>query len=612
MKEDTLPKLFFRNRNLFGKKIALREKELGIWQRVTWEEYWDHVSHFALGLREMGLKKGDKLSILGDNCKEWLYADLAAQSSSAVTVGIYPTDVASQVAYILSDSESRFVVVKDQEQTDKVLQTKGDLPLLEKIIVVDMKGLRRYRDPMIISFKEVEDLGRRTSRSQPALFERMVWDTVPEDIGIIVYTSGTTGQPKGAMISQKNVLSMIEGLSQVLDFRQTDSFVSALPLCHIAERMFSLIFPMWAGCTVNFAESVATLQEDLKEISPTAFLNVPRIWEKMHSNILIKMQDAVFFKRWIFKAMLPIGRKAAEYRLNFQQVPIPWRVLNAMAYLLLFRALKNQLGLLEARIFVSGAAPLSPDIMRFYHAIGIPIRECYVMTEMSGISFIPRDGEIGVGGIVGKPIPGVECKLAEDGEILQRGESVFVGYHKNPEAAKMAVIDGWLHTGDVGEFDRHGNLRITDRKKDIIITAGGKNIAPSEIENKLKFSPFIKEAIVIGDRRKYLTCLIQIEPENVENWAQSRRIVYTNYRSLATHPEVKTLIQGEVEKANRHFARVETIKKFTILEKELDPDDQEVTATMKVKRSIIEKKYGNLIEAMYSSPSADGKEDRLG
>lgn len=598
-REDTIPKLFLRNRKRYGQQVALREKDLGIWQRVSWENYWDHVCCFALGLRAFGLNKGDKVSILGDNCREWLYADMAAQCSSAVTVGIYPTDVASQVKYVLEDSESRFVVVKDQEQTDKILEVKDNLPLLKKIIVIDMKGLRRYQDPMIIGFKEVEFLGKAMHEEQPDLFESMVRNTNPHDVGIIVYTSGTTGQPKGAMISQKNMVSMIQGLSQVLHFRPTDSFVSALPLCHIAERMFSLIFPMWAGCTVNFAESVATLQEDLREISPTAFLNVPRIWEKMHSNIIIRMGDAVFFKRWIFKAVMPIGERVAEYKLAFKSVPLHWKVLYCLAYLLIFRTLRNQMGLLDAHIFVSGAAPLSPDIMKFYHSTGIPVRECYAMTEMSGITFIPREGEIKTGGVCGKPVPGVEFKIAEDGEILQRGESLFVGYYRNPEATKAAVVDGWLHTGDVGEVDEDGNLRLTDRKKDIIITAGGKNIAPSEIENKLKFSPFIKEAIVIGDRRKYLVCLIQIELENVENWAQDNRIPYTNYKSLATHPETNKLIQGEVEKANSHFARVETIKRFTILDKELDPDDEELTATMKVKRSIIEKKYRHLIDAMY-------------
>jgi long-chain acyl-CoA synthetase len=599
MKDNTIPKLFLRNRNLYGDRVALREKDLGIWQRVTWKEYWNHVCFFALGLRTLGLEKGDKVSILGDNCREWLYTDLATQASSAVTVGIYPTDVASQVAYILENSESQFVIAKDQEQVDKILEVKDRLPLLRNIIVIDLKGLKRYREPLIMSFKDVEALGEKLHSRQPGLFEEMIGNVKPEDVGIIVYTSGTTGRPKGAMITQKNMVAMIEGLSKVLDFRSEDSFVSALPLCHIAERMFSLIFPMWAGCTVNFAESVATLQEDLREISPTAFLNVPRIWEKMHSNIMIKMQDAVFFKRWIFKAMMPIGKRVAQYKLNSQPAPFHWKVLYGLAYLCLFRALRNQLGLLEARIFVSGAAPLSPDIMLFYHAIGVPVRECYGMTEMSGISFMPRDDEIKVGGFVGKPIPGVEARLAEDGEILQRGDTVFRGYYGNPDASKETVINNWLHTGDVGEIDEWGNLRITDRKKDIIITAGGKNIAPSEIENKLKFSPFIKEAIVLGDRRKYLTCLIQIELENVENWAQNNRIAYTNYKSLATHPEVYKLIQQEVEQANRHFARVETVKKFIILDKELDPDDEELTATMKVKRSIIEKKYQDLIDAMY-------------
>jgi long-chain acyl-CoA synthetase len=598
MELDTIPKLLARNSKLYSDRVALREKDLGIWQRTTWDEYWDHVCYFALGIKKLGLEKGDKLSILGDNCREWLYADLATQSSSAVTVGIYPTDVASQVRYILENSESSFIVAKDQEQVDKILEVKDSLPRLKKIIVVDMKGLRRYRDTMVISFKDVESLGFEINTKEPHLFEQMVNETRPDDPAIIVYTSGTTGQPKGAMITHKNMIAMIRGLAEVLNFRYTDSFVSALPLCHIAERMFSLIFPMWAGCAVNFAESVATLQEDLSEISPTAFLNVPRIWEKMHSNVMIKVQDSIFFKRWIFSAMFPIGMKVSELKLKKRPIPLHWKALYGMAYLLLFRPLRNHLGLLDARIFVSGAAPLSPDLMRFYHAIGVPVRECYGMTEMSGISFVPRDGEIKIGG-VGKPIPGVEIKLAEDGEILQRGDSVFAGYYGAPEATREVVIDGWLHTGDVGELDDDGHLKITDRKKDIIITAGGKNIAPSELENSLKFSPYIKEAIVIGDRRKYVSCLIQIELENVAYWAQNNRIAYTNYKSLATHPEVRKLIQAEVGKTNSNFAQVEKIKKFVILDKELDQDDEELTATMKVKRANIEKKFKDLIESMY-------------
>jgi long-chain acyl-CoA synthetase len=598
MQEDTLPKLFLRNATQYRDRVALREKDLGIWKRVTWGDYYEHVRDFAMGLKSLGFGPGDKVAILGDNCCEWIYADLAAQSLLGIAVGIYPTDVAGQVKYILKNSDAKFVVVKDQEQADKVLQVKQELPLLKKVIVIDMKGLRRYKDPLIIPFEETEKTGRALHEKTPHFFQESILSTRAEDVAIIVYTSGTTGDPKGAMISHQGMISMVRGLSQILDFRPSDSVVSVLPLCHIAERMFSLIFPMYVGYTVNFAESVNTLQEDLKEISPAAFLNVPRIWEKMHSNIMIRMQDAVFFKRWVFKTMLPVGERVSRYRLENQPVPLFWKFWYGVAYLFLFRALKNRLGLLQTRIFVSGAAPLSPDLIKFYHSIGVPVRECYGMTEMSGISFVPKDHEIRVGG-VGKPIPGVEFKLGEDGEIFQKGDSVFVGYYGNPQATRDTIVDGWLHTGDVGQVDEEGILYLTDRKKDIIITAGGKNIAPSEIENKLKFSPFIKEAIVIGDRRKYLSCLIQIDLENVSNWAQNNKIAYTTYKSLATHPEVNKLIGKEVEEVNKHFSRVETVKKFKILEKELDPDDEELTATMKVKRAVIEKKFKDIIEAMY-------------
>jgi len=598
MEEDTLPKLFLRNVNQYRDRVALREKDLGIWKRVTWGDYYEHVRDFAMGLKALGFEPGDKVAILGDNCCEWIYADLATQSLLGIAVGIYPTDVANQVKYILKNSDSKFVVARDQEQVDKVLQVKDELPLLKKVIVIDMKGLRRYKNPLIISFEETEKMGRALHEQMPQFFQENIHSTQAEEVAIIVYTSGTTGDPKGAMISHKGMISMVRGLSQILDFRSSDSVVSVLPLCHIAERMFSLIFPMYVGYTVNFAESVNTLQEDMKEISPAAFLNVPRIWEKMHSNIMIRMQDAVFFKRWVFKAMVPIGERVSQYRLENKPVPLHWRFLHWVAHLFLFRALKNQLGLLQTRIFVSGAAPLSPDLIKFYHSIGVPVRECYGMTEMSGISFMPKDHEIRVCG-VGKPIPGVEFKLGEDGEIFQKGDSVFVGYYGNPRATQDTIVDGWLHTGDVGQVDEEGILYLTDRKKDIIITAGGKNIAPSEIENKLKFSPFIKEAIVIGDRRKYLSCLIQIDLENVSNWAQNNKIAYTTYKSLATHPDVNKLIGKEVEEVNKHFSRVETIKKFKILEKELDPDDEELTATMKVKRAVIEKKFKDIIEAMY-------------
>jgi len=596
----TIPKLLKRNSLKYGPRTALREKDLGIWQTVSWKEYWEHVRNFALGLKELGLKdREDKVSILGDNCREWLYADIGAQACRAIAVGVYPTNVAEQCFYVLDNSDSSMVVCKDQEQVDKILEVKERLPHLKTIIVIDMKGLRNYTDPMIFSFEDVEELGLARHKKSLELFDRMVEATEPDDVGVMVYTSGTTGNPKGAMITHRNMVAMIQGLAQVLHFDQKDSFVSALPLCHIAERSFSMIYPMWAGCSVNFAESVATLQEDLKEISPSAFLSVPRIWEKMHSNIYIKIKDSFFFKRWIFNMTMPIGEKVASMRLTGKPVPPWWNVLNGIGYLLLFRAIRNSLGLLNGRIFVSGAAPMSQELMHFYHAIGVPVRECFGMTECAGISVIPQ-GKHFRAGQVGQPIPGIEMKLADDGEIMLKGESVFKGYYGNPDQSATSFDEeGWLMTGDVGEITDEGQLKIVDRKKDLIINAYGKNIAPSEIENKLKFSPFIKEGIVVGDGRPYLSALIQLELDNVSDWAQENRIAYTTYKSLAENEEVKKLIQGEVDRINDQLARVEKIRKFAILTKELDQDDDEVTATMKVRRSTIEKKFKEIIDSLY-------------
>jgi len=414
----------------------------------------------------------------------------------------------------------------------------------------------------------------------------------------MVYTSGTTGVPKGAMLTHRNLISMIEGLFQILPLSPDDSLISSLPLCHIAERSFSVIFPMYVGCTINFAESINTLSEDIKEICPTVFLNVPRIWEKFNSSIMIKMRDAVFFKQYIFGALMPVGYRVADFKLQKKDVPLIWKCLYAMSYLLLFRALRKHLGLLQSRIFVNGAAPVSSDICRFFLAIGVPIKNCYGATETSGISTMPELDDVSIG-IAGKPIPSLQMRLSSDGEILIKGDSVFSGYYKNKKATEDAIRDGWLYTEDIGEFDEQGNLSITDRKKDIIITAGGKNIAPSSIENRLKFNPHIKEAIVIGDRRKYLTALIQIDYENVSVWAQNNAVPYTNYKSLAKNPKIFSLIWDIVTDVNKDFARVETIKKITILEKELDFDDEEVTATMKVRRNFIEVKYRDLINSLY-------------
>jgi len=595
---DTLPKLFLSQVRRFGERVALREKEFGIWREISWNEYLRHVRNFSLGLVKLGLKRQDTVSILSENNQQWLYADLAVQSAGAITVGVYPTNPPEQVRYVVGHSLSRFVVVGDQEQADKALEVQDDLPNLLKIIAVDVKGMRRYQSDILISFEVVEKIGEAYHKERPELFEEMIQSTREDDPAVIIYTSGTTGPPKGAILNQRNMMSMIDSVIQVMPVTEKDSLVSYLPLCHAAERIFSILIPMKSGAVVNFAESINTVQDSLREIAPTIFMGVPRIWERMQSSIVIKIQDAAFLKRTIYKLLMPVGIRMTEKKLAKQRLGAGDKLLHWIAYLCLYMSLRRFLGLSRARITISGAAPISPDVLMYFHAMGLNIREGYGQTEMSGITFIHHFDDVKIG-TVGKPIPGVEFKIAEDGEILEKGPGVFQGYFRDPEGSAKIFRDGWLCSGDVGRVDEDGHVAITDRKKDILITAGGKNIAPSEIENHLKFSPYIKEAIVIGDGRKFLSALIQIEFENVAKWAQDRKISFTTFKTLAQNGEVYQLIRNEVENTNTKFARVENIRKFVLLEKELDHDDEELTATMKVRRKAIEEKYRDLIDSIY-------------
>jgi len=594
----TLPKLLARNRTRFGDTVALREKDLGIWQEVSWRAYYDHVKHFCLGLVSLGIKEGDKLAILGDNCREWLYADLGAQAAGAVAVGIYATNSPRQVQYVLSHSDSVMVVVKDQEQADKVFDVLDSLPLLKYIIVIDMKGLRHYKDPRMISFNQVASLGVELEGKEPGRFEELVTRTRAEEVALMVYTSGTTGPPKGAMLTHKNLIALAERFSSVIPIRQDDQVVSYLPLCHIAERLMSVVLALYAGYTVNFAESIDTIQESLYEIAPTIFVGVPRIWEKMHSAIQIRMKDATWFKRFTYASWMSVGRNMVEKTLLQGKDPLLWRILYRLGYLLVYRQILDKLGLLRVRLGISGSAPISPDILKFYRALGLMISEVYGQTEGSGVSHIHQGCDLKIGS-VGKPLPGIAFRLGEDGEILIKGDTLFKGYYKDPSATEAVFEDGWMRTGDVGIADEDGYLFITDRKKDIIITAGGKNIAPSEMENRLKCSPYVNQAIVVGDKRPYLSAIIQIELDTVSKWALEHNIAYTTFKSLAGNPEVYDLIKGEVEDANKEFARVEGIKKFILLDKELDHDDEELTATMKVRRKSVEAKFKDLIDSMY-------------
>lgn len=601
--EITLPKLLVRKALEHDDKIVMREKYKGIWQEISWTQYAERTKHLCLGLKSVGIEKGDRAAILGENCPKWIFSDLAIQCNGGICVGIYPTNSPEQVHYILEHSGSKFIVVTDQEQADKVLSIKDQLPLLAKMIVIDMRGMRHYDDPLIIGYDEVEALGKEIDQREPEAFSRLVEQTDPDDMAFIVYTSGTTGFPKGAMITHRSVLHQAVHCAQpLLRFTPDDEIVSYLPLCHILERNVSMVLALVYGFTVNFAESIDTVQQNIREISPTFFAAVPRILEKLHSSVLIKLEDSTRFKRLVYRAFEPVGRMAAQYDMARNRKPFWLMALYMIGYFCCFRALRDKIGLLSCKRLMSGGAPIAPEILDFFRGLGVNTLEMYGLTETCGTVAGPHHAQKYAS--VGEPAKGLELKLADDGEILVRGDSVFLGYYRDEDATVETVADGWLLTGDVGEFDEDGHLYIVDRKKDIIITSGGKNISPAEIENKMKCSPHIKEVIVIGDGKKFLSALIQIDYDNVGNWAQNKRIPYTTYQSLARNSEVHALVKGEILQVNDTLANVETIKKFHILDKELDQDDEELTATQKVKRKVIAKRFEKEIEEMYRPAKA--------
>jgi long-chain acyl-CoA synthetase len=597
---DTIPKLFLQRVADWGKRPAMREKHLGLWKEITWREYGENAKRTALGLHRLGLKQGDRVAIISENNPEWLYTDMGAQAAGGVTVGIYTTDSPQQVEYVVRHSGARFFVAENEEQLDKMLQVRHSLPQLEKIFVIDMEGLRRFQDPMVMSFEELLEIGRAVDAADPGLLQALVQATQPDDTAFLIYTSGTTGPPKGAMISHNNILGGLDGFFKVFPGYLTDEILTFLPLCHIAERGVSAMGLLMNGYIINFAEEMSTVPQDIREVSPTVFFAVPRIWEIFYSGLILRMKEATRFEQLAFKWAVAVGGKVSIYKLKGRKPPAYLKLLFRLADRTVIGNLKKFIGLDRVRYCLSGAAPISPDLLRFYHSLGIDIREVYGQTESTGGVTIHYDGDTKFG-TVGRPIPGVQVRCADDGEILIKGPNVFKGYFRDPDKTAETIKDGWLYTGDVGRLDEDGHLIITDRKKDIIITAGGKNITPSEIENQLKFSPYINDAVVIGDGRKYLTALIMIDDENVMKYAQENRIPFTTYASLTKRPEIIRLIQAEVDETNKKFARVETIKKFRLIEIQLTTDDEELTPTMKLKRTFISKKFKDEIESMYQS-----------
>jgi len=589
-------------------RVCMREKRFGIWQDITWAEYWDNVELVGHALYSLGIRPGDRVGIHAENRPEWLYSDVGIVSIRAITMGLYPTNPAPEVAYLLQDSGTRILIAEDQEQVDKALEVEADCPALEWIVHLEPRGVRDYDHPKLMSFEEFLERGRTHRAADPGLLARMAADARDDDIVTLIYTSGTTGPAKGAMLTNRNVNFGIEVLvfsGGLFDppASQDDVTLSYLPLCHVAERAATVWNNAGAGVTVHFAESIETVQANLKEVQPTLFFAVPRIWEKIAAGIQIRMFSASPLKKLNYALWMRVADViGARMVANDGRHTLLTRVLYGLGYPFLFRALRDRIGMRKVRAAGSGAAPIAPEVLQFFFGIGIPIYEIYGMTENAAVATVNRRGRVKLG-TVGEPQPGTELRIDETtGEILTRHPGVFVGYWNKPEQTAEALdAEGWLHTGDVGEWVDGTHVRIVDRIKDIIITAGGKNISPSEIENHLKTSPFVKEAMVIGDRRPYLTALIGIELDTVADWAQRRRIPYTTYRDLTEKPEVLKLVQGVVSRTNERFARVEQMRKFRMIPKELDHEDGELTATQKVKRSSLHGMFGHLIEDMYGN-----------
>ena len=611
MVHTTLPHLLRHRAETQAQRVAMREKVRGIWQRITWADYEERVMRFARGLQILGFRSGDRLCISSEDTPQWIFTDLAVQGLGGVSVGVYPTNSWVEIQYMVRHSQSRFVVCGDQEQTDKVLQACTDeegLPIVEKIIGVDMKGMGHYGDTRLMSFQDVCALSDdMPHQALCTWWQGTLAQIGPDQVSVIVYTSGTTGHPKGAQLTPHNLLHSADSLARRWGVNADNySVLCYLPLCHVGERICSITMHLRTGGQVNFAESIDTVQQNICEIGPTLFLGMPRIWEKHRLNALIKLKEARWYQQKLFHHVFERSYAKLARRDKLGKREAGWfsKLEDLLYRTLIFRSAIKHMGLDYSTVRICGGASVSPETLRFFEVLGLPVYQVYGSTESGGITFA-QHALARTHGAAGQPIDGIEYKLDHDGEVLIKGPNVFAGYLFDEKGTSDVLDrDGWLRTGDIAEPAQGGEIRIIDRKKAIIITSGGKNIAPSELENALKESPYINEAIILGEARHFVAALIQIDPEIVGKWAQEQGLAYTNYRSLAALPEVHRLVATEVDRVNSRFARVESVRKFVILNKELDHDDGELTATQKVKRAAIEKKFATEIAEIYGDSPA--------
>jgi len=597
--ELTIPKLFYQKSGEYGKdRVAMREKEFGIWRPITWEKYLDNVKYLTLGLIRFGLVKGDKISIIGDNRPEGLWAEMAALCSGGIAVWLFQDCLIDEVRYIIDHSDTRFLFGEGQEEVDKALSIFDECPKLEKIIWDDPKGLRHYDQDCLISMKEVMALGREEEQENPGRFEELVNQGTGDDVALLFYTSGTTSLPKGALLSHHNMLTMGKHLMAVDPCYDGDDYVSYLPFAWIGEQMMSISCGLQIGYTINFPEEPDTAQHNIREIGPHVMFAPPRMYEQMTRSVQVKYLDAGWMKRKFYEFANWIGYKVANLKFEKKPVPFHWALLHWLAKATVHQKVKDHLGLSRVRHAYTGGAAMGPDHFRFFHALGVNLKQIYGQTEVAGISVVHRDGDIKFD-TVGHPIPGTEIKITEDGEIITKSPSVFLGYYKNPEATTEALREGWLHSDDKGFVDDDGHLVVFDRTKDVFTLRDGRPFSPQYLETRLKFSPYVKDSWVIGDNRDYVTAVLCIDYAVVGKWADEKRLAYTSYMELSQKPEVYKLVEKQIRQANKDLPEAARVFKFTNLYKELDPDDDELTRTRKLRRAFVEKRYQDIVNALY-------------
>jgi len=619
--ELTIPKLFYRQAQKYGKeRVAMREKEFGIWRPITWQDYFENVKYIALGLISLGLEEGEKVAMIGDNRPEGLWAEMAALCARGVGVWLFQDCLIDEVRYIIDHSDTKFLFGESQEEVDKAISIFNECPKLQKIIWDDPKGMRNYDEDYLISLREVMQLGRELEKEKPNFFEELINKGHGEEVALLFYTSGTTALPKGALLTHNNMLTMGQHLMQVDPCQDTDDYVSYLPFAWIGEQMMSISCGLQVGYTLNFPEDPETAQENIREIGPHVMFAPPRMYEQMTRTVQVKYLDASWIKRKFYEFSTYVGYKVANLKFEKKPVPWYWRLLEWLASISVQKKLKDHLGLSRVRNAYTGGAAMGPDHFRFFHALGVNLKQIYGQTEVAGISVVHRTGDIKFD-TVGHPIPGTEVKIGEGGEILTRSPSVFQGYYKNPEATEKTLQDGWLYSGDKGFIDDDGHLVVFDRTKDVFTLKDGKPFAPQYLETRLKFSPYIKDSWVIGDKKDYISAVLCIDYSVVGKWADEKKLNYTSYQELSQMPEIYDLVERQIRLANKDLPDVAKVVKFTNLYKELDADDDELTRTRKLRRAFVEKRYEDIVNALYSDKDMvhidttikyeDGREARI-